>query len=458
MITLMASEIATALSARLVGADVAINSVSTDSRQIAPGDLFIALQGPNFDGHKFAEEVVNKGACALVVTRHLDVPVPQLIVADTRLALGQLGALVKSKLKLKTVAVTGSVGKTTVKEMMAAILSRIGNVLATAGNFNNEIGVPLTLLRLHESHNFAVMELGANHLGEIAYTSSLVKPDVALITIVAPAHIEGFGDIFGVARAKGEIYSGLSAGGTAILPLDSDYHSYWLPKVQHLNVQSFSATQHADIYADNIELDAEGCAGFELHTPQGHCFVQLTLPGKHNVHNALAATAAVLALGASLTDVQLGLAAMQPVKGRINVYQPKAGLRIIDDTYNANVESAKAAIDLLASYGGQRYFVLGDMGELGPDARIYHEEVGIYAKQAGINGLFTLGVLSQNASEQFHQQGAHFSSRDHLLSKLHALLKNKEEVSILVKGSRSARMELVVQDLLERCQQETSAC
>ena len=283
MITLMASEIATALSARLIGADVAINSVSTDSRHIAPGDLFIALQGPNFDGHKFAEEVVNKGACALVVTRQLDVPVPQFIVADTRIALGQLGALVKSKLQLKTVAVTGSVGKTTVKEMMAAILSRIGNVLATAGNFNNEIGVPLTLLRLNESHNFAVMELGANHLGEIAYTSSLVKPDVAMITIVAPAHIEGFGDIFGVARAKGEIYSGLSAGGTAILPLDSDYYGYWLPKVQHLNVQSFSATQHADIYADNIELDAEGCAGFELHTPQGHCFVQLTLPGKHNV-------------------------------------------------------------------------------------------------------------------------------------------------------------------------------
>lgn len=458
MITLMTSDIATALSAQLIGADIAVNSVSTDSRNIQPGDLFIALQGPNFDGHKFAEEVVNKGACALVVTRHLDVPVPQLIVADTRLALGQLGALVKSRLKVKTVAVTGSVGKTTVKEMMAAILSRIGNVLATAGNFNNEIGVPLTLLRLNESHNFAVMELGANHLGEIAYTSSLVKPDVAMITIVAPAHIEGFGDIFGVARAKGEIYSGLSAGGTAILPLDSEYHSYWLPKVQHLHVQSFSATQHADIYADNIELDAEGCAGFELHTPKGHCFVQLTIPGKHNVHNALAATAGVLALGASLTDVQLGLAAMQPVKGRINVYQPKPGMRIIDDTYNANVESAKAAIDLLAAYGGQRYLVLGDMGELGPDARIYHEEVGIYAKQAGINGLFTLGVLSQNASEQFHQHGAHFSSRDHLLPKLHSLLQSKEDVSILVKGSRSARMELVVQDLLERCQQEKSAC
>jgi UDP-N-acetylmuramoyl-tripeptide--D-alanyl-D-alanine ligase len=286
----------------------------------------------------------------------------------------------------------------------------------------------------------------------------LVKPDVAIITIVAPAHLEGFGDIFGVARAKGEIYGGLSNAGTAILPLDSEYHSYWLPKLAHLTVQSFSATQRADIFADNIVLDAEGCAGFELHTPQGHCFVQLTLPGKHNVHNALAATAAVLALGASLTDVQLGLAAMQPVKGRINVYQPKPGIRIIDDTYNANVESAKAAIDLLTAYGGQRILVLGDMGELGPDARRYHEDVGVYAKQAGLNNLFTLGVLSQNASEQFHQQGAHFSSRSQLVSRLQPLLNSHEEVSILVKGSRSAKMELVVQDLLERCQQETSAC
>ncbi len=458
MITLMASEIASAVRGQLIGSDVAIDSVSTDSRQIAAGDLFIALQGPNFDGHKFAEEVVNKGACALVVTRHLDVPVPQIIVADTRLALGQLGALVKSRLNLKTVAVTGSVGKTTVKEMMAAILSRIGNVLATAGNFNNEIGVPLTLLRLNESHNFAVMELGANHLGEIAYTSSLVKPDVAMITIVAPAHLEGFGDIFGVARAKGEIYSGLSDGGTAILPLDSEYYSYWLPRVQHLNVQSFSATQHADICADNVVLDSNGCAGFELHTPQGRCFIQLTLPGKHNVHNALAATAAVLALGASLTDVQLGLAAMQPVKGRMNVYQPKSGVRVIDDTYNANVESAKAAVDLLTAYSGQRILVLGDMAELGSDARKYHEDVGIYAKQAGINGLFTLGVLSQNASEQFHQQGAHFSSRAQLVARLLPLLNTGEEVSILVKGSRSARMELVVQDLLESCQQEQNAC
>ncbi|WP_333795785.1 UDP-N-acetylmuramoyl-tripeptide--D-alanyl-D-alanine ligase [Rheinheimera sp.] len=459
MISLTMSEIASATQGRLVGADISIKQVSTDSRNISAGDLFIALKGPNFDGHQFISDVVQQGAVAVVVEQaQTGCTVPQLVVADTKLALGALGALVKAKLSLKSVAVTGSVGKTTVKEMMAAILSRIGNVLATAGNFNNEIGVPLTLLRLEPQHNYAVMELGANHLGEIAYTTSLVKPDVAMITNVGAAHLEGFGDLFGVARAKGEIYTGLSEQGLAIVPLDSEFHSYWLQRLTHLRVQTFSAEQVADFYAENIVLDSNGCAGFTMHTPNGQCFIQLVLPGRHNVANALAAAAATLGLGASLTDVQLGLAAMKPVKGRINVNQPRPGLRIIDDTYNANSESVKAATDLLASYAGTRILVLGDMGELGPDARLYHEEVGAYAKQAGINHLFTLGVLSQNASELFHAQGAHFSSRSQLVAKLAPFLTGAAEVSILVKGSRSARMELVVQDLLERCQQETDAC
>ncbi len=458
MIRLMASEIAVALQATLIGDDIAIDSVSTDSRQIKTGDLFIALQGPNFDGHKFADEVIAQGAVALIVNRKLATDVPQLVVEDTRIALGQLGALVKAKLAPKTIGVTGSAGKTTVKEMLAAILSRIGQVLATAGNFNNDIGVPLTLLRLEPQHKFAVIELGANHLGEIAYTSAMVKPDVALITNVAAAHIEGFGDLFGVARAKGEIYTGLSDGALAIVPMDSEFHQYWLQRLSHLKVQGFSAQRDTDFTAENVVLDSQGCAGFELVSPYGRTFIQLVIPGKHNVANALAAAAAALALGASLQDVQLGLASMKPVKGRINVYRPKPDIRVIDDTYNANVESVKAAIDLLAAYAGTRILVLGDMGELGPDARMYHEEVGAYAKQSGINLLFTLGVLSQNASELFHQQGAHFSSRAQLLSKLLPYLSSSEEVSILVKGSRSAKMELVVQDLLESCQQEKAPC
>jgi UDP-N-acetylmuramoyl-tripeptide--D-alanyl-D-alanine ligase len=458
MIPLQTKEIAQMVQGQLVGADVQIKSVSTDSRNINQGDLFIALKGPNFDGHQFAADVISKGAVALIVDQQLPVAVPQIIVADTRLALGALGAGVKQKVNPKSVAVTGSVGKTTVKEMMAAILDRIGNVLATAGNFNNDIGAPLTLLRLTEQHQYAVMELGANHLGEIAYTSSLVKPEVSIITNVAAAHLEGFGDLFGVARAKGEIYGSLGQDGVAIVPLDSEFSDYWLKRLQEKKVLTFSSTQTADFTAEHVVLNEQGCASFDLVCPQGRIFIQLVLPGKHNVANALAAAAATLTLGASLTDVQLGLAAMKPVKGRINVTVASDKLRLIDDTYNANSESTKAAIDLLATYPGFRVLVFGDMGELGADARLYHEEVGLYAKQKGINLLFTLGVLSQSASDLFNGQGAHFSSRQQLIQKLSPILDEQSDATVLVKGSRSAKMELVVQDLLERCQQEISSC
>lgn len=458
MIPLQTTEIAQLVQGQLIGADVQINSISTDSRNIAKGDLFIALKGPNFDAHQFIADVVAKGAAAVIVEQEMAVAVPQIIVPDSRLALGALGAAVKQKVNPKSVAVTGSVGKTTVKEMMAAILNRIGNVLATAGNFNNDIGAPLTLLRLTEQHQYAVMELGANHLGEIAYTSALVKPEVSIITNVAAAHLEGFGDLFGVARAKGEIYGTLSQHGVAIVPLDSEFSDYWLKRLQDKKVLTFSSTQAADFTAENIVLNEQGCASFDLVCPQGRIFIQLVLPGKHNVANALAAAAATLTLGASLTDVQLGLAAMKPVKGRINVTRASDRLRLIDDTYNANSESTKAAIDLLATYPGFRVLVFGDMGELGADARLYHEEVGLYAKQKGINLLFTLGVLSQSASDLFNGQGAHFSSRQQLIQKLSPILDEQSDATVLVKGSRSAKMELVVQDLLERCQQESSSC
>ena len=458
MIKLNCAEIALMLDGALTGHNVSISNVSTDSRVIAEHDLFIALKGPNFDGSAFVAEVKEKGAAAVVVEQAVAVDIPQIIVQDTRLALGQLAAAVKARLAPKTIAVTGSAGKTTVKEMMAAILSRRGNVLATQGNFNNDIGVPLTMLRLTEQHQYAVLELGANHQGEIAYTTSLAKPDVAIITNVAPSHLEGFGDVYGVARAKGEIFNAVTAQGLAIIPADSEYRDYWLRRIEGKPVQQFSATAEADYYATDIELDSNGCAGFELNCPAGRQFIQLTIPGKHNVANALAAAAACIAVGASLADVQLGLAQMQAVKGRTNVKMVTPQLRLIDDTYNANVESVKAAIDLLASYNGHRVLVLGDMAELGADARLYHEEIGLYAKKAGINLLFTLGVLSQSASDLFNGQGAHFSSRQTLLQRLLPIVSEQQEVTLLVKGSRSAKMELVVQDLLERCQQENSPC
>jgi UDP-N-acetylmuramoyl-tripeptide--D-alanyl-D-alanine ligase len=425
---------------------------------ISAGELFIALKGPNFDGSAFVAEVQAKGATAVVVEHPVDSDITQIIVPDSRLALGQLAAALKARLAPKTIAVTGSAGKTTVKEMIAAILSRCGKVLSTQGNFNNDIGVPLTMLRLTEQHDFAVLELGANHQGEIAYTTSLAKPDVALITNVAASHLEGFGDMYGVARAKGEIFNGLSAQGLAILPADSEYRDYWLRRLDDKQVMQFSVTTPADYFADSIVLDNQGCAGFELHCPSGHKFIQLTVPGKHNVANALVAAAACIAVGASLADVQLGLAQMQVVKGRTNVNMVTPQLRLIDDTYNANVESVKAAIDLLASYSGYRVLVLGDMAELGADARLYHEEIGLYAKKSAINLLFTLGVLSQSASDLFNGQGAHFSSRQALLQRLMPIISEQQEVTLLVKGSRSAKMELVVQDLRERCQQESSPC
>lgn len=458
MISLRCSDITEILNGSLLGDDVTVTSVSTDSRSISAGELFIALKGPNFDGTAFVAEVKAKGAIAVVTEHQVSEAISQIVVPDTRLALGQLAAAVKARLAPKTIAVTGSAGKTTVKEMMAAILSRRGQVLSTQGNFNNDIGVPLTMLRLTEKHNYAVLELGANHQGEIAYTTSLAKPDVAIITNVAASHLEGFGDVYGVARAKGEIFNGLSAQGLAILPADSEYRDYWLKRLEGKAVMQFSATGPADYYAEGIVLDTQGCAGFELICPAGRQFIQLTIPGRHNVANALAAAAACITVGATLTDVQLGLAQMQAVKGRTNVKMVNPQLRLIDDTYNANVESVKAAIDLLASYSGYRILVFGDMGELGADARLYHEEIGLYAKKSGINLLFTLGVLSQSASDLFNGQGAHFSSRQALLQRLLPIVSEQQEVTLLVKGSRSAKMELVVQDLLERCQQENSPC
>lgn len=462
MIPLTCSDIAAWLGGSLIGTDVHISAVSTDSRHIAAGSLFIALKGPNFDGSAFIADVVAKGAVAVITEQASDTAISQIIVPDSQIALGQLAAKVKALLAPRTVAVTGSAGKTTVKEMLAAILQQKAPVLATQGNFNNDIGVPLTLLRLTEEHQFAVIELGANHAGEIAYTTSLTKPDIAIITNVAASHLEGFGSVDGVATAKGEIFAGLPAGGTAIIQADSAYRSKWQPSLQDKNVLTFGSDSNADFYPSQISYDHNGCAAFILHTPTEQIAVKLALPGRHNITNALAATAAAIEAGASLQHVRQGLATMQAVKGRTNIIQAAVGLRIIDDTYNANVESVTAAIDLLASYSGLRILVLGDMGELGQDARLHHETVGIHAAKAGINLLFTLGVLSLSASDVFNGSGAHCTERsqlvEHIINEIKQHITEYREVTLLVKGSRSAKMELVVQDLLERCKQESTLC
>ncbi len=450
MIPLRLSELAQALDGELVGNDIVITQLVTDSRALEQGDAFLALKGPNFDGHRFIGLVINQGCSAVIVETQQAINIPQIIVADSHLALGQVGAYVKAKLTPKTVAITGSSGKTTVKEMVAAILSRLGSVLATQGNFNNDIGVPLTLLRLDETHDFAVVELGANHMGEIAYTSGLVKPDIAMINNIAAAHLEGFGDLCGVARAKGEIFEGLVSGGMAIYNQDTKYANKWQWRLTDKNVQTFSCFNKADAYSSNVVLDENGCASFSLNTRLGRALIQLPIPGRHNVCNAVAAAAVAIEFGASLDDICIGLAEMQAVNGRLNLHQLGDNIKLIDDTYNANVESVKAATDLLASYSGRRILILGDMGELGSDARRYHQEVGEFAKKQGIDDLLTLGVLSQNIADAFGNKGQHFEHREQLISSLQSLLVAEEqEIIILVKGSRSAHMEHVVTDIIK---------
>jgi UDP-N-acetylmuramoyl-tripeptide--D-alanyl-D-alanine ligase len=425
-----------------------IASVSTDTRHIEQGALFIALQGPNFDGHDFVNQAQQSGAIAAIVTHQIVTDIAQIIVSDTKVALGLLAGAVKREVAPLTVGITGSSGKTTVKEMVAAILSRRGKVLATKGNFNNDIGVPLTLLRLEADHEFAVVEMGANHLGEIAYTTDLVKPDVATIVNAAAAHLEGFGSLLGVARAKSEIFKGLPDHGVAVLNVDSQFYDFWKSKLRLTKIQSFSCDKPADYCAEETILGLDGCAQFDLVSPLGRVSVSLSLPGMHNVSNALVAAALAIGVGATLNDVVEGLRNMPHVAGRLNVKQLSNQVKILDDTYNANVASVNAAIDLLASFAGRRVLILGDMAELGEKARYYHEQVGEYAKQKGIDELYTLGVLSQSASAVFDAQGKHFSDikrlDEYVLSQLAG---EQRDITILVKGSRSAKMERVVQAL-----------
>mgnify|MGYP005991156479 CR=1 FL=1 len=439
-----------------------IDSVSTDSRVLNKGDLFIALKGPNFDGHRFVEHALNSGCAAALVESKQDVDIAQIVVEDCYKALGQLGAYVKQFVAPKTVAITGSSGKTTVKEMVAAILSRLGTVLATKGNFNNEIGVPLTLLRLEPQHEYAVIELGANHIGEIAYTTGLTKPDVAIINNIAAAHLEGFGDLCGVARAKGEIFEGLGEEGVALYNQDTPYAHKWQWRLEGKNVRKFSCQNPADAYCTNIRMNDQGCTSFTLNTYQGNIDIEVPVPGKHNVCNAVAAASIALEFGATFEDIKQGLADMAPVKGRLNLVKVGDDFTLIDDTYNANVESTKAAVELLASYPGRRVLILGDMAELGADARTYHQEIGEHALNMKVDNVLTLGVLSQSTSAVFDENGQHFSNRDLLVAHLATLLGDeKQAITVLVKGSRSARMELAVNEIKqwrESQQKEASAC
>jgi UDP-N-acetylmuramoyl-tripeptide--D-alanyl-D-alanine ligase len=442
MVTMMAMQLSEAvqvLAGRYTGTDVPFLGVSTDTRQLAPGSLFFALQGPNFDGHGFVEAAREQGAVAAAVTRPCQSRLPQVEVADTRLALGRLSAHWRQQFSLPVVAITGSNGKTTVRAMTAAILSCCGRTLSTQGNLNNDIGLPLTLARLGKDDQYAVLEMGASHPGEIDYLAAIAQPSIAVITNAGPAHLEGFGDLQGVAQAKGELFARLGKDGVAVINADDAFAPLWRELAGHCRVVEFGL-QGAGVTAD-WQGDVTG-SDICLQTPAGSVEFRLPLPGRHNVMNALAACAVAQAAGAGLDAVRRGLESLSPVAGRLNVYSLPGGVTLIDDTYNANPESLQAALGVLALAGGEAWLVLGDMGELGAGAAELHSAAGRMAREAGVTRLYGLGELAQAAVNAFAGPGGAFSTMAELLVTLRKDIAGP--LHILVKGSRRMRMERVV--------------
>jgi UDP-N-acetylmuramoyl-tripeptide--D-alanyl-D-alanine ligase len=441
---MLLSEIAKAVNGQLRGEDVWVTSVDADSRSIEQGQLFVAIKGERFDGNTFAEEALVKGAVAVLVSDDNNPAQPSVVVTDTRKALGQLAAYWREKLAAPVIAITGSNGKTTTKEMLVEILtSATGDadlIHATYGNLNNDIGMPLTLLGARQKHQYIVLEMGMNHLGEIDYLTHIAKPDVAAINIAGTAHIGELGSRENIAKAKGEIYAGLGEHGIAIINQDDAFEGYWKSLNSGRKIISFAMHQQADVMAKASESTSG--IQIELTTPNGVIEAKLSVLGLHNVINALAATATAIALGVDNMHIAKGLAFFQGVYGRL---QPKLGINgatLIDDTYNANPDSMKAALDVLKHLGGQSIFVMGDMGELGVDAAKLHSEIGAYAKEAGVQHLLAIGDLSQNAVNAFGSGGKHFTSIDLLVETLKPYMKS--DLTVLVKGSRFMKMEKVV--------------
>ena len=449
MINVSLRALAALLNGEVIGTDCTIGSVTTDSRQVGESCLFVALKGDNFDAHDFAGQAIAAGARALLVSKRLPVEAPQLLVEDTRLALGQLGAWVRRQVPAKVLALTGSSGKTSVKEMTAAILRQCGQVLATAGNFNNDIGVPLTLLRLTPADDFAVIELGANHIGEIAYTADLVRPESALVNNLSAAHLAGFGSLSGVAQAKGEIFASLPAGGHAVINGDSNDWPRWQAGLQRQVVWRFSVSDPtADFHAASVRV-VRGGTEFTLQTPLGEYPITLPLPGRHNVANALAASALALSVGASLEAVAAGLAQLKAVPGRLFPISLGGERLLIDDSYNANVGSMTAAAQVLGDMPGYRVMAVGDMAELGDHAQECHRQVGEAIRLAGIDKVFSVGKLSRLISET-SGRGEHFQDQASMADRLTQLVSEHTAITVLVKGSRSAAMEQVVRALQEK--------
>mgnify|MGYP003932810685 FL=1 len=446
------AELAGPLAAALLGDDREIRGVTTDSRSVQAGDMFVALCGERSDGHDYLAQAAAAGAAGALVSREVETSLSLLQGADTQAALGRLGAYNRALYRGPLVAITGSSGKTTVKNMVRAVLAQRGETLATEGNFNNEIGVPLTLLRLAPEHRFAVVEMGAARAGDIAWLCELGQPTVALLLNAMWAHLESFGSAEGIAAAKGEIFDGLGSEDVAVINADQSWAGQWRERAAPARVIDFGLEQPAAIGASDVRSHGVAGISFTAHTPAGDMAVQLGLPGVHNVANALAATAVGLACGLSLAEIGAGLAQAAPVSGRLAVGRSPGGATVVDDCYNANPGSVRAAIDILAGCDGRRTLVLGAMRELGSESGALHRDVGDYARSAGIDQLWGVGEELLPAVEAFGAGGRHFVDRAAAIAALPGAFGPDD--TVLVKGSRGSAMEQGLAALLAGAQGE----
>ena len=429
----------------LVGSDRRFVGISTDTRTLVEDELFIALQGPNFDACDFVTTAAEINAAAAVLPKVSEVDIPQITVDDTRLALGRLAASWRRKMSAKVIGITGSNGKTTLKEMIANCLSLSAETLATRGNLNNEIGLPLMLLSLSEEHRYAVIEMGANHPGEIAYLTSLAEPDVVVITNAAPAHLEGFGDLDGVARAKGEILQGPVGPLFVVLNVDDPYFAYWNSLLSDDTVISFGVEGDASVFATDIQAEGDE-TNFSLHIHSEEIPIRLPLAGLHNVRNACAAAAVLHGLGADSKQIRQGLESVHAVSGRLQPVESIKSLTVYDDSYNANPQSVIAAAEFLAAQPGSNWLVLGDMGELGEDEVLLHKAVGRAARRLGIDRILATGKLSQNTVKTFGSGGEWYENIDGVIEELQRSA--TQDTNVLIKGSRFMQMERIVEALI----------
>jgi len=444
------AEFARACGGRLSGNDAAYTDVVSDSRTLAPQQLFVALRGPRFDGHEFVGAALALGAAGALVDAEQPVRLAQIIVPDTQAALERAARHWRAGFSGALVGVAGSNGKTTAKEMTAAILGQTGNCLATRGNLNNHIGVPLTLLRLTPAHRFAVVEMGANRAGEVAALVSIARPTIGMITNAGAEHLEGFGSLEGVARAEGEMVAGLTAGATAVINADDEFAGLWRA-LTPARVVTFGVREPADFSATEVHtsVGSEGfLTQFRLSAPVGSAAIRLAVGGAHNVANALAAAAAAASAGAGLEHIAAGLAAVRAVPGRLQFKQGASGAWLIDDSYNANPSSVRAAIEVLSSLAGRKWLVLGDMAELGEFAEAAHSAIGEFARAHGVERLYATGSLAARAVDSFGAGAQWYSDAAALTAALTgALGKAAPDVRLLIKGSRVNRLERVVDTL-----------